>query len=311
MFAETAAILSGNPDIDAVIEVPSRAPAAKSLALMRQLWRRYDLAISTQPGDRPTAFALTAGRQSAAVTDENTNGRIKATLLSWHVTSRADMHRVAETLQLAAALGIAAVPEIVAPRAAVASPLQPAADYVVLHAAPFFRYKQWHSDGWRALAAHLQERRFRIVATGGPTQSERNYLDAVWDGIDVVRADGQLTWPELATLLAGARLYVGPDTSVTHLAAAAGCPVVTMYGPTDPRRWGPWPSTGLEKPWDTRGELQRRGRVWLIQNPLPCMPCLKEGCLRHTESHSLCLDYLPMAPVLRAVDEALASLRGP
>jgi len=43
----------------------------------------------------------------------------------------------------------------------------------------------------------------------------------------------------------GARLYVGPDTSVTHLAAASGCPTIALFGPTDPRLWGPWPEHGL------------------------------------------------------------------
>ena len=38
----------------------------------------------------------------------------------------------------------------------------------------------------------------------------------------VRRLDGQLDWPQLGGLLAKARIYVGPDTSVTHLAAASG-----------------------------------------------------------------------------------------
>ena len=57
-------------------------------------------------------------------------------------------------------------------------------------------------------------------------------------------ADGILTWAELAGLIAAAKVYVGPDTSVTHLAAATGAMTVALYGPTDPRRWGPWPLGG-------------------------------------------------------------------
>lgn len=307
VFADTAPILAGNPDIDAVIEAPQRPSAAESRALAASLWRSYDLAISTQPGDRPTFFALVAGRRSAGMIDDNLNGRIKAMLLGRHVVSRSDLPRVEETLQLADALGISPAREIVAPRSAAKSSLQPNGDYAVLHAAPFFRYKQWSKEGWRTLAAHLAHKGLQIVATGGPAPQERAYLDEVFHGVDVVRADSNLSWPELATLLATARVFAGPDTSVTHLAAASGCPVVTMYGPTDPRRWGPWPATGLTEPWATQGSSQRRGNVWLIQNPLPCMPCRLEGCMRHTESHSLCLDYLPVGPVLAAIDEALSA----
>jgi heptosyltransferase-3 len=55
------------------------------------------------------------------------------------------------------------------------------------------------------------------------------------------------------------------------------------------------------------GTIQRRGNVWLVQNPLPCLPCQNEGCERHILSFSRCLDELPPAQVLRAVDAALAS----
>ncbi len=306
IYADTAAILAGNPDIDAVIPVPARSSAAQTLALGHRLWRGYDLAISTQPGDRPTFFALAAGRQTAGMVDPNLNGRVKAALLSRPVASRPDIHRVEETLLLAQAIGIASLAEVVAPVAAV-SPLQPIAPYAVLHAAPFFRYKQWRDDGWRILAQRLSGEGLRLVATGGRAPEERGYLDRIWDGIDIARLDGQLNWAELASLLRGARLYAGPDTSVTHLAAATGCPTVSMYGPTDPRRWGPWPASGLAKPWNSQGSVQRRGNIWLVQYPLPCMPCRLEGCLRKVTSHSLCLDEMPLEPVLSAAEEALSA----
>jgi ADP-heptose:LPS heptosyltransferase len=44
---------------------------------------------------------------------------------------------------------------------------------------------------------------------------------------------------ELAQWLAGASLYVGNDSGITHLAAACGVPVVAIFGPTDPAVWGP------------------------------------------------------------------------
>ena len=79
---------------------------------------------------------------------------------------------------------------------------------------------------------------------------------------------------------------------MTHLAAATGAPTVALYGPTDPRLFGPWPVGGLADPWVAAGTIQRRGNVWLVQNPLPCLPCQQEGCQRHLESYSHCLDEL-------------------
>src|SRR5450432_1411714 len=180
--------------------------------------------------------------------------------------------------------------------------------YAVLHASPMYRYKQWTQAGWRALARALADRGLALVATGGTDAGERSYLDALWGAGNptVMRLDGRLDWPQLAELLAGAAIYVGPDTSVTHLAAGAGCPTVALFGPTDPRLWGPWPVGGLERPWAAAGSIQRRGNVWLVQNSLPCTPCQKEGCDRHLDSRSQCLDELSASQVLAAVDQALA-----
>jgi heptosyltransferase-3 len=92
---------------------------------------------------------------------------------------------------------------------------------------------------------------------------------------------------------------------VTHLAAATGAPTVALYGPTDPRLWGPWPAQGLDVPWTASGTIQNRGNVWLVQNPQPCLPCQLEGCERHIDSYSRCLDELSVGQVLMAADAAL------
>jgi heptosyltransferase-3 len=53
--------------------------------------------------------------------------------------------------------------------------------------------------------------------------------------------------------------------------------------------------------------VQRRGNVWLVQHAFPCTPCQLEGCERRLESYSACLDALPVAQVMQAVDEALSA----
>jgi heptosyltransferase III len=53
---------------------------------------------------------------------------------------------------------------------------------------------------------------------------------------DVVRFDNLY---ELACWLATARLYIGNDSGITHLAAAVGTPVIALFGPTNPRIWAP------------------------------------------------------------------------
>jgi heptosyltransferase-3 len=179
--------------------------------------------------------------------------------------------------------------------------------FAVVHPSPRWRYKRWTDAGWRALVEHLQHRGLRVVVTGAPDADERRYLDGLaLAGDRLLRVDGQLRLAETADLLRLAALYVGPDTSMTHLAAACATPTVAIFGPTDPVIWGPTASTGERRPYLRVAAAQRQDNVMIVQNPsLPCMPCQREGCERHRESHSECLDTLSTASVLAAIDPLL------
>jgi heptosyltransferase-3 len=303
-FAGTTSIVERNPDIDGVIAMPARPNTIESLGVAARVWRRYDLAISTQPGDRPTFFTLVAGRTHLGLTLSYSRGLVafyKRRALHRSIEEDHSISRVEQMLRLADALGVPRVPEVVCPIAEPV-PAAPAGDYAVIHAAPMFSYTQWTRAGWRALAGRLAERGLVVVATSGPDKAERAMLDELWQGQATIY---QLPWPQLVSLLARARVYIGPDTSVTHVAAAVGCPTVAVFGPTDPTLWGPWPASGPDRPWEASGAVQNRGNVWLVQNPLPCMPCHLEGCERHIGSRSACLDQLTPEQVLSAVDQAL------
>jgi heptosyltransferase-3 len=308
VFAGTEGIVSGNPDLARVIAIPQRPGTAVSVSLLWRLAKRYDLAVSTQTGDRPTTLAWIAGRRSAGPVDaKGLAATAKRFALSRSYVADRERHRVLEMLRVVELLGVPVRPEVVAPEGEIRRQILPAGSYAVVHAAPMFTYKRWTTDGWRALAAALRERGLRTIVTGA--KQDRTYLDEVWEGCDVVRLDGILQWPEVAAAISAARVYVGPDTAITHLAAATGAQTVALYGPTDPRIWGPWPVGGLDRPWAASGTIQRRGNVWLIQNPLPCLPCQQEGCERRLDSYSRCLDELSAMSVISVVDQALAVRR--
>jgi len=305
VFADTAGILAGNPDLNDVLSMPSSPTTWQSVALARRLFRRYDLAVSTQTGDRPTTYAILAGRMRAAPVSSRLSGRIKRLFLHCPVPQQLSLHRVEEVLRIADALGIECVPKVVPPSLADYSEVS--GDYAVIHAAPFFDYKKWTISGWRAIASTLASRGLKVVVTGGESLPERSYLDKVWAGLPVLRRDGKLSWSELSGLLATARVYIGPDTSVTHLAAASGCPTIALYGPTDPRLWGPWPKGGLSEAWAAAASCQRRGNVWILQHVYPCLPCQLEGCERHQGSESTCLRHLAADQVCAIIDSIVAA----
>jgi heptosyltransferase-3 len=312
VFRGTEGMLAGNPDIDRVRTVATRPTPAETLALIRSLWRQYDLAISTQTGDRPTFLAFIAGRRRVGLVPAQGGGAWwKRRVLNLCVAADPDSHRVVELLGLARGLGVPLEPELVPPGGAFAEAILPHGRYAVLHVNPLYRFRRWTDEGWRALARALAERGLKVIATGGPDAEERAYLDGVWNDAEppVERLDGKLDWPQLSALIGTAAVYVGPDTSMTHLAAATGCPTVALYGPASPHVIGPWPIGGLNSPWARAGTIQHRGNVWVVQNPLPCLPCERLGCEGHYASYSQCLDELPARQVLAAVDQALAGRR--
>ena len=312
LIAGTEGILEGNPDVRDVLTVAERPGGAGHRDLVRRLWRSYDLAVVAETGDRPHLYGWLAARQRAGLLPTQIGARWwKQPLLRHGVISPADEPRGESYRRLTEAMALPYAAEVVAPTAGTASSewrarlgFDPACErYAVLHLAPRFRYKRWHEDGWRCLMASLHARGLRVTITGGGAPEERDYVRQVLAGSDVPVTDltGRLRFGETADLLRGAALYVGPDTATSHLAAACGTPAVVLFGPTDPRLWGPLPRAGLDRPYERAAPCQRRANVTLLQEvSLPCVPCQQEGCEHHRESYSACLDRMSASRVIDA-----------
>ncbi len=96
-------------------------------------------------------------------------------------------------------------------------------DAIVLHPFSGSRKKNWPLERFQELAAELGE---SVRWLAGPE-------DALPGAVRFSDLG------ELANWLAGARGYIGNDSGITHLAAAVGTPTLALFGPTDPRLWGP------------------------------------------------------------------------
>jgi len=96
-------------------------------------------------------------------------------------------------------------------------------DFIVIQPFSGSARKNWALDRFRELAARLP---LPVQWCAGPEEA----------------LEGAVRIPDLCELgcwLAGARLYIGNDSGITHLAAAVGLPVVAIFGPTDPTIWAP------------------------------------------------------------------------
>ena len=111
MFAGTDGVLAANPDLRSVLTIAERPTAGAHLALAARLWRRYDLAISLVPSDRPTVYAWLAARASVGLVVDTRKQRWKQWLLDqWVAYDNANTHTVNLYLRTLGALGIEAQP---------------------------------------------------------------------------------------------------------------------------------------------------------------------------------------------------------
>jgi heptosyltransferase-3 len=319
VFAGTDAALAGNPDIDAIIALPARGGWRQIL----QLWRRYDLAVCTQSSDRPHLISLWAARRRISVVPRlGEPGYRWKRWLSWRWSElpNGDAHTVVQYLRLAQLLDIPTLMQGSPPRTPDDSALARAlgADwqqrrYAVLHLAPKFRYKAWTEAHWLGLIAWLRARGLEVMLSGGPEAGELQavqHLQEQFDGTGLHNLAGQLQLGDLTRLIENAAVYVGPDTSITHLAAMTGTPTIALFGPSKPVIWGPWPQQGIRgaaSPWIEKAALQQHGNVWLLQGEGVCVPCGFEGCERHIKSRSLCLEELQIQRVTATITAALVS----
>ncbi|MDB5856595.1 MAG: hypothetical protein JWQ76_284 [Ramlibacter sp.] len=319
-FAGTLGMLRGNPDLRELIEVPARPGPLGTLALARRLWRRYDLALVADPGDRAHLIGWVAARERAGVLPQRSGSNWwKERLLRHAVHSPGDLgdvHVVDEKVALLSPWPAAetAPPQLVGPASA---PLPDAlqgqlrAGYVVVHAPSMWPYKQWPLEHFRELTGLLALAGRQVVLTGGPGAADRAAVAALAGAAPpaMLVDAGVLDFNQVAGLLRGAALYIGPDTSVSHLAAACGVPVLAIFGPTNPQRWAPWPAGVQPVRFQRRGLAQTVGQVTLLQSELHCVPCGKAGCEDHRMSRADCLPAIRPERVAAKALEILARER--
>lgn len=322
VFRGTEGVLEGNPDVHRIIAVAQRARLGERLRDAMRIWRRYDLACAALSSDRPRFYTWFAGRKRAGLVDpERVSWWTRMMLHRIALNRHQSEHTVTSTLALAAAIGIEPVPEVVAPgigddvqrrarfEARFAVPAcQPGQPLAVLHPFPMYAYKQWQFEGWVALLQWFHAQGFAVALSGGPAAAEREYAGRIvaQAGVPVLNLVGELSFGESAELFRRARVFVGPDTGATHVAAAAGTPTIALFGPSDTVRWGPWPvgTAADETPWQLKGS-GRRGNVYLLQGEGACVPCRQEGCDRNLASYSKCLTGMSVERVVGIVQEML------
>jgi heptosyltransferase-2/heptosyltransferase-3 len=151
---------------------------------------------------------------------------------------------------------------------------------VCMHPGTGALVKMWNTADYAQTGdALVEEYGLRAVITGSPSEMDMAYEIAGQMRTDPVVLAGKTTLALLAAVMQQCRLVLGPDSGPLHLAVAVGTSSVHLYGPVDPRRFGPWGNPS---------------RHIVVTSGMECIPCNR-------------LDYaageLPEHPCVRCVEK--------
>lgn len=122
--------------------------------------------------------------------------------------------------------------------------------------------KNWFADQIAACADLLRrEHRLSVVFLGADNDRQLAEQSLALIAPGVVNLAGHTSLREAIGIIARAKVAVGPDTGLMHIAAALNIPVISLWGATDPARTGPYGFESL-----------------VIKGAAPCSPCYRKHC---------------------------------
>ena len=219
----------------------------RELAAFRRELRResYDLVLDTQGLIKSGLIAcqarLTSTGERVGYAAETAREPVAARFYDRGIAIPRNMHAVERNLCLAAA-ACGMMPDTDVDYGIHSSTAQadwlPHAPYALLLTASSRDDKSWPRASWLALAASLTSSGLFLLLPAG-TERERQEAAKLASAMGSrAMLAPELTLGEIAGLCAGARLVVGVDTGLTHLAAALGCPTLCLFAGSDPTLTG-------------------------------------------------------------------------
>lgn len=299
--ANLAPLLEGDPDLAGVIRFerggwtsPRRwLDLWRSLRWMRQ--QQFDYVVDLQSLARSGAIGWLANGRRLIGLDEPREGArgffdVIVPRASFHT------HAVDWYLSVLPLLGVPVTREFdwLPARPAVAAAVRekwnvnPGSWVAVLPGARW-ENKRWPAEHFAEVVSQLADHRadLRFAVLGGAADRPLGALIARAAPNRCLDLTGATSLPETVEWLRLCEVTVTNDTGPMHIAAALGKPVVALFGPTEPRRTGPY------------GQL-----AGVLRVELPCAPCLKSRCHHSVEME--CLKVIPPSRVVEAVTRHLA-----
>ena len=163
---------------------------------------------------------------------------------------------------------------------------------VVIHASSRWKFKEIPNLSWAKIIDALQSQKINVVISGSRDDLKTNDIILnLCQSKPTLAKDFSLL--DSAALYEKADLVLTIDSMSTHLASAVKTPVVSIFGPTNEKNWGPW-----------KGKYKVIGLTHLDDAMFACRPCGQDGC--EGSKISQCLVQLDPQTV---IDHALLMLK--
>jgi ADP-heptose:LPS heptosyltransferase len=159
-------------------------------------------------------------------------------------------------------------------------------DFALFHPTAAFATKTWAVENFARAAEYLNGLGLQTIAIA--TKNERDVLDQLTKeaNASIITFD-DLTLPEITALASKAKLFVGNDSGIAHIAAAVDTPSVVIFGSSNINHWRPWTYAPNE----------------IVYNPFACQPCPGYECKEFGEPR--CIRSVTVDAVNAAIDRVL------
>ena len=286
----TEAVLRENPDVDEIIPLHRGSILQQTRFVWEIRRRQFDAVVDLTDGDRAAFLTWISGApvRIGFNAEERWTGRCYTTV----VRPDAGAHRIERDLAALVPLGVAVqdgVPRLRltaeddAKVEQLAEQLEVPRDrpWVVIQPGARYWFKAWPPERFAELADRLNDRFGCQILVGGSPEEEPLAGSVVRQAKSrLVTIAGRSDVRTLAALLKRSALFIGNDTGAMHIAAAVGTPLVGLFGPSNPREWGP-----------------RGGPAEVLYKGLDCRICFHPTCRRGEEN---CMKLITVEEVMAA-----------
>jgi heptosyltransferase-3 len=163
---------------------------------------------------------------------------------------------------------------------------------IVIHGSSRWKFKEIPLATWASIIDELKSKKINIVLSGSQEDLKTNELIFNLCALKPILAQN-FSLEDTAALYKSADLILTIDSMSTHLASAVKTPVISIFGPTNEKNWGPW-----------KGKYRVIGLSAQDAEMFACRPCGMDGC--EGSKISQCLVQMDPQKIVR---EAIAMLK--